>query len=48
MFYVKERMSRVTLVFAFAHQKCVAFYVVMILIKEHHMPFVERFIAREV
>ena len=37
MFYVKERMSRVTLVFAFAHKKCVAlFYVVMILIKEHH------------
>ena len=48
MFYVKERMSRVTLVFAFAHQKCVAlFYVVMILIKEHHMPFVERFMARD-
>ena len=42
-------MSRVTLVFAFAHKKCVAlFYVVIILIKEHHMPFVERFMAREV
>ena len=39
MFYVKERMSRVTL--AFAHLKCATlFYVVMILIKEHHMPFV--------
>ena len=24
------------------------FYVVMILIREHHMPFVERFMAREV